>query len=52
MQRAMDFVKKAREEERNTNHSEAYRRYINADDYFMMAMKCRGNLSPDALLSY
>lgn len=48
----MDFVKKAREEERNTNHSEAYRHYINADDYFMMAMKCKENLVLEALPSY
>lgn len=40
IQKAIDIVKTAIEEDTKQNYQEAYRQYQNALDYFMMAMKC------------
>lgn len=41
MQRAIEIVQKAIEEDTYQNYAEAYKQYMNSLDYFMMALKCK-----------
>lgn len=40
MQKAIEIVQRAIEEDTNHNYAEAYKLYRNSLDYFMLAMKC------------
>jgi vacuolar protein-sorting-associated protein 4 len=40
MQRAIEIVQRAIDEDVKQNYAEAYKGYQNALDYFMLAMKC------------
>ena len=40
IQKAIEIVQRAIEEDTNHNYSEAYKLYRNSLDYFMLAMKC------------
>lgn len=40
MQKAIEIVKKATEEDTAEHYEEAYRLYLSALEYFMAAMKC------------
>ena len=40
MQRAIQLVSVAIEEDNKQNYAEAYKQYSNALDYFMLALKC------------
>lgn len=41
LQKAIDLVTKATEEDRNKNYEEALRLYEHAVEYFLHAIKCR-----------
>lgn len=40
LQRAIEMVQRAIDEDVNQNYPEAYKQYQNALDYFMLALKC------------
>ena len=40
MQRAIEIVQRAIDEDLKQNYAEAYKQYQNSLDYFMLALKC------------
>lgn len=44
LQKAIDLVTKATEEDRNKNYEEALRLYEHGVEYFLHAIKCKFNL--------
>jgi len=45
VQRAVEIVQKAIDEDLKQNYAEAYKLYQNSLDYFMLALKCEASFS-------
>ncbi|KAJ7836399.1 P-loop containing nucleoside triphosphate hydrolase protein [Mycena olivaceomarginata] len=50
LDRAIEIVQRAIEEDVKQNYAEAYKQYQNSLDYFMLAMKCRKNEKSRSLI--